>query len=140
MFPGDDFGAPTRQIARYVVDNVFPRADFYLDLHAGGRTRLIQPSAHVVLSDTMDPALARANSRMAEVFGIGIAQAALAPVCRNKLARQTDHGVYIGRVVVQVHGKAKNAIPPGRTDTVVREVPMEGVQPLKLVSRWWWDE
>ena len=72
VFPGDDFGTPTQQIARYVADHVFPRADFYLDLHAGGRTLFIQPSAHVVLSDAMDPALARANARLAEVFGIGI--------------------------------------------------------------------
>jgi len=72
VFPGDDFGAPTQQIARYVADHVFSRADFYLDLHAGGRTLFIQPSAHVVLSEEMAPELARANARMAEVFGVGI--------------------------------------------------------------------
>lgn len=72
VFPGDDYGAPTQQIARYVADHIFSRASYYLDLHAGGRTLFIQPSAHVVLSDAMDSALARANARMAEVFGIGI--------------------------------------------------------------------
>ena len=72
VFPGDDFGAPTQQIARYVTDHVFARANYYLDLHAGGRTLLIQPSAHVVMAEAMDPALARTNARLAEVFGVGI--------------------------------------------------------------------
>ena len=72
VFPGDDFGAPTQQIARYVVEHIFSRADFYLDLHAGGRTLIIEPSAHVVMADDMDPALARANARLAEVFGVGV--------------------------------------------------------------------
>lgn len=72
VFPGDDFGAPTQQIARYVADQIFSRADFYLDLHAGGRTLFIQPSAHVVMADDMDPELSRANARLAEVFGVGI--------------------------------------------------------------------
>ena len=72
VFPGDDFGAPTQQIARYVVEHIFTRATFYLDLHAGGRTLFIQPSAHVVMADGMDPALARTNARLAEVFGVGI--------------------------------------------------------------------
>jgi predicted deacylase len=36
VFPGDDHGLPTQQIARYVTDHILSRADFYLDLHAGG--------------------------------------------------------------------------------------------------------
>ena len=72
VFPGDDFGAPTQQIARFVAEHIFARADFYLDLHAGGTTLFIQPSAHVVLSDSMAPDLARANARLAEAFGVGI--------------------------------------------------------------------
>ncbi len=72
VFPGDDFGAPTQQIARYVADHLFAKANFFLDLHAGGRTLFIQPSAHVVMGDDMDPALVKANARLAEVFGVGI--------------------------------------------------------------------
>lgn len=72
VFPGDDFGAPTQQIARYVVEHILSRADFYLDLHAGGRTLFIQPSAHVVMADAMDPALIKTNARLAEVFGVAI--------------------------------------------------------------------
>jgi len=45
VFPGDDFGSPTQQIARYVADHIFTRADFYLDLHAGGRTLFILNSS-----------------------------------------------------------------------------------------------
>jgi len=71
-FPGDDFGAPTQQIARYVADHVFSRANFHIDLHAGGRTLIIQPSVHVVLADGMDAELVAANARMAEAFGIAI--------------------------------------------------------------------
>lgn len=72
VFPGDHMGTPTQQIACYVAETLFSMADYYLDLHAGGRTLFIEPSAHVVLSDDMDPALARANADMAEVFGVGI--------------------------------------------------------------------
>ena len=72
VFPGDHFGAPTEQIARYIADHIFARADFYLDLHAGGRTLFIQPSAHVVMAESMAPELVAANARLAEVFGIGI--------------------------------------------------------------------
>ncbi|MEO8857313.1 MAG: succinylglutamate desuccinylase/aspartoacylase family protein [Burkholderiaceae bacterium] len=72
VFPGDHVGSPTQQIAGYVADHIFSRADFYIDLHAGGRTLFIEPSAHVVLSDEMDPALARANAELADVFGVPI--------------------------------------------------------------------
>jgi len=72
VFPGDHRGAPTEQIAAYVAEHIFNRADFYLDLHAGGRTLFIEPSAHVVLSDDMAPALARTNAELAKVFGVPI--------------------------------------------------------------------
>ena len=72
VFPGDDFGGPTQQIARYVAEHIFSRANFYLDLHAGGSSLFIQPSAHVVLSGNMAPDLVKANARLAETFGVGI--------------------------------------------------------------------
>ena len=73
VFPGDHYGSTTQQIARYVVDHIFERTDFYLDLHAGGRTLFIQPSTHVVMGGDMDPAVAKKNAELAEVFGVGIA-------------------------------------------------------------------
>ncbi len=72
VLPGDDFGSPTQQIARYVAEHVFARANFYLDLHAGGRTLFIQPSAHVVMAGNMAPDLVKANARLAEAFAVGI--------------------------------------------------------------------
>ncbi len=72
VFPGDDFGAPTQQIARYVAEHIFSRANFYLDLHAGGSSLFIQPSAHVVLTGNMAPDLVKANARLADAFGVGI--------------------------------------------------------------------
>jgi hypothetical protein len=72
VFPGNHAGAPTEQIAGYVAEHILSRADFYLDLHAGGRTLFIEPSAHVVLAEGMDATLARTNAEMAEVFGVPI--------------------------------------------------------------------
>ncbi|MBA3505497.1 MAG: succinylglutamate desuccinylase/aspartoacylase family protein [Luteimonas sp.] len=72
VFPGDDFGTSTQQIARYVADRIFARANFYLDLHAGGRTLFIEPSTHVVMSDEMNPDVVKENARLAEVFGVGV--------------------------------------------------------------------
>ena len=72
VFPGDHHGSPTQQIVRYVADHIFSRTDFYIDLHSGGRTLFIQPSAHVVMADGMAPELVNTNARMAEVFGVGI--------------------------------------------------------------------
>ncbi len=71
-FPGDDFGTPTQQIARYVADELFGRANFHVDLHAGGRTLFVQPSVHVVMADNLDPRVVAANARLAEAFGIEI--------------------------------------------------------------------
>lgn len=72
VFPGEHHGAPTEQIARYAVDHIFSRADFYLDLHAGGRTLFIEASAHVVISEAMDAELVRSNARLAEAFGVNV--------------------------------------------------------------------
>lgn len=72
VFPGDDYGLPTQQIARYVTDYLFSKANFYIDLHAGGRSLFIQPSAHVVMAEGMPAELIQANARLAEAFGVGI--------------------------------------------------------------------
>ncbi len=72
VFPGDDYGQPTQQIAAYVAATLFTRADVYVDLHAGGSSLFIEPSAHVVMADAMDPAVVAANARLAEAFGVGI--------------------------------------------------------------------
>jgi predicted deacylase len=44
-FPGDPLGSPAQQIAAYVNDVLFPMADAFLDLHSGGSSLAIIPSA-----------------------------------------------------------------------------------------------
>jgi len=46
-FPGDPIGSITEQISAYVSDIVFPMADAFLDLHSGGSSLDIIPSAIV---------------------------------------------------------------------------------------------
>ena len=55
-FPGDAHGTITQQISDYVVREIFPRGDAFLDLHSGGSSLDILPSA--ILEPTEDPDLA----------------------------------------------------------------------------------
>lgn len=53
-FPGDFNGTLTQQIAAYVYDVLFPLADYFLDLHSGGSSLMILPSAIIEPSPTPD--------------------------------------------------------------------------------------
>nr|WP_099060950.1 succinylglutamate desuccinylase/aspartoacylase family protein [Rhizobium sp. ACO-34A] len=53
-FPGDFNGTLTSQIAAYVNDCLFPIADYFLDLHSGGSSLMILPSAIIEPSPTPD--------------------------------------------------------------------------------------
>ena len=53
-FPGDFNGTLTQQIAAYVHDCLFPVADYFLDLHSGGSSLMILPSAIIEPSPTPD--------------------------------------------------------------------------------------
>jgi predicted deacylase len=44
-FPGNPLGSPTQQIVAYVNDVLFPMADAFLDLHSGGSSLAVIPSA-----------------------------------------------------------------------------------------------
>ena len=44
-FPGDEAGTITQQISAYVSDVIMPLGDAYLDLHSGGSSLNILPSA-----------------------------------------------------------------------------------------------
>ena len=44
-FPGDPRGTITQQIAAYLTDHIFPMGDAFLDLHSGGSSLQILPSA-----------------------------------------------------------------------------------------------
>lgn len=51
-FPGDFNGTLTNQIAAYVNDCLFPISDYFLDLHSGGSSLMILPSAIIEPSPT----------------------------------------------------------------------------------------
>jgi N-alpha-acetyl-L-2,4-diaminobutyrate deacetylase len=53
-FPGDFNGTLTEQIAAYLHDVLFPMADYFLDLHSGGSSLMILPSAIIEPSPTPD--------------------------------------------------------------------------------------
>ncbi|MDQ2803663.1 MAG: succinylglutamate desuccinylase/aspartoacylase family protein [Pseudomonadota bacterium] len=70
-FPGDPVGSPTRQIAAYVNDVLFPMADAFLDLHSGGSSLDITPSA--VIEPAVDPEQHRRNVAAVQAFGAPMA-------------------------------------------------------------------
>lgn len=53
-FPGDFNGTLTNQISAYVHDCLFPISDYFLDLHSGGSSLMILPSAIIEPSPTPD--------------------------------------------------------------------------------------
>jgi N-alpha-acetyl-L-2,4-diaminobutyrate deacetylase len=65
-FPGDPHGSITEQIAAFISDEIFPRGDAFLDLHSGGSSLDLIPSA--ILEPTDDPDLHRRNIAAARAF------------------------------------------------------------------------
>jgi predicted deacylase len=91
-FPGDPLGTITEQIAAFVSDEIFPRADAFLDLHSGGSSLNIIPSA--IIEPTDDPELHRRNVAAARAFdaplivvisNLGDPRTATAAACRAGL-------------------------------------------------------
>jgi N2-acetyl-L-2,4-diaminobutanoate deacetylase len=91
-FPGDTRGTITQQIAAFMVDHVYPLADAFLDLHSGGSSLDILPSA--VVEPTDDPALHVKNVAAARAFdapytvvisNLGEPRTATAAACRAGL-------------------------------------------------------
>lgn len=66
-FPGDFNGTLTSQIAAYVNDCLFPISDYFLDLHSGGSSLMILPSAIIEPSPT--PEGHRRNIKATLAFG-----------------------------------------------------------------------
>ncbi len=69
-FPGDPLGSPTQQIVAYVNDVLFPLADAFLDLHSGGSSLAIIPSA--IIEPVADPDAHARNRAAALAFGAPI--------------------------------------------------------------------
>lgn len=70
-FPGDPLGTTTRQIAAFVNDVLFPMGDVFIDLHSGGSSLDIIPSA--VIEPGKTPEQHAANVAAALAFGAPIA-------------------------------------------------------------------
>ncbi len=66
-FPGNPHGTITEQISAWLCDVLFPLADAFIDLHSGGSSLSIIPSA--IIEPTEDAALHRRNIAAALAFG-----------------------------------------------------------------------
>ncbi|MEW9834866.1 succinylglutamate desuccinylase/aspartoacylase domain-containing protein [Mesorhizobium marinum] len=66
-FPGDPLGTTTQQIAAFVNDVLFPMGDVFVDLHSGGSSLDIIPSA--VIEPGKTPQQHEANVNAALAFG-----------------------------------------------------------------------
>ena len=65
-FPGDPRGTITQQISAFVSDHILPIGDAFLDLHSGGSSLDIIPSA--IVEPTDDPALHKRNVAAVQAF------------------------------------------------------------------------
>lgn len=92
VWPGDASGTITQQIAAYVSQCIFPMADAFLDLHSGGSSLDILPSA--IIEPTADPDLHRRNIAAVQAFdapytvvvsNLGDQRTATATACRAGL-------------------------------------------------------
>ncbi|HWK63699.1 MAG TPA: succinylglutamate desuccinylase/aspartoacylase family protein [Rhizobiaceae bacterium] len=66
-FPGNPLGSITEQLSAYVNDVLFPLADAFIDLHSGGSSLSIIPSA--IVEPTDDAALAARSRAAVRAFG-----------------------------------------------------------------------
>jgi predicted deacylase len=91
-FPGDPLGSITEQISAYITDTIFPLGDAFLDLHSGGSSLNIIPSA--IIEPTGDKGLHRRNVAAALAFdapetvviaNLGDPRTATAAACRAGL-------------------------------------------------------
>ena len=71
VFPGDPDGTPTRRIAHYVAREMIPKADFVVDLHAGGTSLEIMTTAMMRFQD--DKALDDRTESAMRSFGAPLA-------------------------------------------------------------------
>jgi N-alpha-acetyl-L-2,4-diaminobutyrate deacetylase len=92
VWPGDGMGTITQQIAAYVSQRIFPLADAFLDLHSGGSSLDILPSA--IIEPTGDKDLHRRNVAAVQAFdapytvvvsNLGDQRTATATACRAGL-------------------------------------------------------
>jgi N-alpha-acetyl-L-2,4-diaminobutyrate deacetylase len=106
-FPGDPRGTITEQISAFVSDHIFPIADAFIDLHSGGSSLDILPSA--VVEPTEDPTLLQRNLAAVEAFdaplivvngNLGDPRTATATACRTGLVTVGTEMAGGGRVSI----------------------------------------
>lgn len=92
VWPGDAMGSITEQIAAYMTHRIFPMADAFLDLHSGGSSLDILPSA--IIEPSNDADLHRRNIAAVQAFdapytvvisNLGDQRTATATACRAGL-------------------------------------------------------
>lgn len=91
-FPGDPRGTITQQISDFLSQEIFPRANAFLDLHSGGSSLDLMPSA--IIEPTDNPDLHRRNVAAVRAFeapmivvvsNLGDPRTATATACRAGL-------------------------------------------------------
>jgi N2-acetyl-L-2,4-diaminobutanoate deacetylase len=91
-FPGNPHGSITQQISAYMEQDIFPRGQAFLDLHSGGSSLDILPSA--IIEPAADPELRKRNIAAALAFdapmtvvisNLGEPRTATAAACRAGL-------------------------------------------------------
>jgi N-alpha-acetyl-L-2,4-diaminobutyrate deacetylase len=91
-FPGDPRGSITQQISAFITDHIFPRADAFVDLHSGGSSLVLLPSA--IVEPTQDAVLRSRNIAAVQAFdapltvvigNLGDPRTATATACRAGL-------------------------------------------------------
>ncbi len=144
-FPGDPTGSITQQIAAYVADHILPLGDAFLDLHSGGSSLDIVPSA--IIEPSADHALAKRNAAAALAFdapltvviaNLGDPRTATAAACRAGLVTMGTEMAGGGRVSIDALAICRRGVrnvlghlgvidapkaPPRRADRMILELP-----------------
>ena len=107
-FPGDPQGTITEQISAYVTDHILAIGDAFLDLHSGGSSLDILPSA--IIEPTDDPDLRKRNIAAVQAFdapltvvisNLGEPRTATAAACRAGLVTVGTEMAGGGRVSIE---------------------------------------
>lgn len=143
-FPGDPRGTITQQISDFLSQEIFPRSDAFLDLHSGGSSLDLMPSA--IIEPTDNPDLHRKNVAAVRAFdaplivvvsNLGDPRTATATACRAGLVTLGTEMAGGGTVrpdaleicrrgvrnVLTHFGVLPGASSPARTDAPLYELP-----------------
>lgn len=143
-FPGDPRGTITQQISDFLSQEIFPRSDAFLDLHSGGSSLDLMPSA--IIEPTDNPDLHRKNVAAVRAFdaplivvvsNLGDPRTATATACRAGLVTMGTEMAGGGTVrpealevcrrgvrnVLAHFGVLPGASSPARTDAPLYELP-----------------